>query len=50
MTRQDAEQLSRDAESERTRRRDTELEEWLAEYERRYPRPEGSENVTKPGA
>lgn len=50
MTKHDAEQLARDAESDAVRQRDTELEEWLAEYERRHPRPEGSVNVTQPGA
>jgi hypothetical protein len=39
MTKQQAEELAREAQSERAWHRDHALEIWQTEYERRFPRP-----------
>ena len=50
MTRKQAEDLHRKAESERAWYRDHAEELWLRDYERRHPRPSDAVNVTQPGA
>jgi hypothetical protein len=50
MTREAAEQLSRDANSDRTFQRDNAERIWELAYAAKFPRPEGSVNVTQPGA
>jgi hypothetical protein len=50
VTERQAQQLERDANSDRTWQRDHADEIWQQEYERLFPRPANAVNVTQPGA